>query len=131
MDWQEYRSIVRDGIRSCRATAVDEQARKASLRGFSTRKRMTCLQSVEKSITDEQLYIIKDDDPFSTQAEYRASFSFSRSGWKTSTESELIVTCDEEHFFFTAVSQLTKMIPECLLKIGILKSRELFTKVRH
>ena len=48
---------------------------------------------------NEQLYIIKDDDPCSAQAEYRASFSFSRSGWKTSTESELIVTCDEEHFF--------------------------------
>ena len=49
--------------------------------------------------TNEQHYVINDSNPCSAKAEYRAKFSFSRSEWKVSTESELIVTCDEEHFF--------------------------------
>ena len=49
--------------------------------------------------TNGQLYVINDCSPCSAKAEYRAKFSFSRSKWEASTESELIVTCDEEHFF--------------------------------
>ena len=46
-----------------------------------------------------QSYMINDTDQFSARAEYRANFSFSRDQWSTSTRSELIVTCDAEHFF--------------------------------
>ena len=49
--------------------------------------------------TNEQHYVINDGNPCSAKAEYRAKFSFSRGEWKANTESELIVTCDEEHFF--------------------------------
>ena len=49
--------------------------------------------------TNDQRYVINDASPCSAKAEYRAKFSFSRNEWKTSTESELIVTCDEAYFF--------------------------------
>ena len=49
--------------------------------------------------TNEQRYVINDANPSSARAEYRADFTFVRDCWNVRTESELIVTCDENDFF--------------------------------
>ncbi|MDA9009325.1 CocE/NonD family hydrolase [Alphaproteobacteria bacterium] len=49
--------------------------------------------------TNAQRYVINDASPLSARAEYRADFSFEREDWRVRTESELIVTCDENYFF--------------------------------
>ncbi len=48
--------------------------------------------------TNAQCYAITDGNPLSARAEYRAGFSFSRGQWQVRTESELIVTSDEDDF---------------------------------
>ena len=50
-------------------------------------------------VESAQSYMINESDQFSARVEYRAKFSFSGDKWNTSTQSELIMTCDPEHFF--------------------------------
>jgi uncharacterized protein len=48
--------------------------------------------------TNAQRYVINEASPLSARAEYRADFTFERDDWRVRTESELVVTCDENYF---------------------------------